>query len=164
AEVLAAEPADVRRLIAVVARAGFASAQFCEQFGMAKASEILASLARRGIFVEGRGERLGWFSLSTLMRETALAELPLSEADGRAVDTAACAWLEQQGYLAEALRYCRLRSEWPAAVRILETWGTHLVNAGEVSEVLATVERLPAERSAAIHFVAGEVFYAVGDW
>ena len=48
AEVLAAEPEEVRRLIAVVARAGFAYGRFCEQLGVPRAAEILRSLARRG--------------------------------------------------------------------------------------------------------------------
>jgi DNA-binding SARP family transcriptional activator/ATP/maltotriose-dependent transcriptional regulator MalT len=163
-EVLAGEPDEVRRLMAVAARAGFASAPFCEQFGVPRAAGILRSLAQRGIFVEGRGQRLGWFSLSTLMRETAMAELPLSQDDGRAIDVAACAWLEHEGYLVEALRHCRARADWATVEQLLVTWGAQLVSAGEASEVLSAVEALPPERAPAIDFVAGEVYYVVGDW
>ena len=165
AEVLAAEPEEVRRLIAVVARAGFAYGRFCEQLGVPRAAEILRSLARRGIFVEGRGQRLGWFSLSTLMRETALEELPLEQGDGLSIDVAACAWLEQEGQLAEALRHCRARSDWAAVAQLLERRGTQLVSAGEASEVLSAIELLPPERRGpAIEFVAGEAYHVVGDW
>jgi ATP/maltotriose-dependent transcriptional regulator MalT/DNA-binding SARP family transcriptional activator len=163
-EVLAAAPEEVRRLIAVAARAGFASAPFCEQFGVPRPAEVLRSLARRGIFVEGRGQRLGWFTLSTLMRETALAALPLGQDDGRDVDVAACAWLEREGYLVEALRHSRARSDWTTVEQLLVKWGAQLVSAGEASEVLSAIEALPPERAPAIDFVAGEVYYVVGDW
>ncbi|HTW07779.1 MAG TPA: BTAD domain-containing putative transcriptional regulator [Acidimicrobiales bacterium] len=165
AEVLAAEPEEVRRLIAVVAQAGFASARFCEQLGVPKAAEILRSLARRGIFVEGRGQRLGWFSLSTLMRGTALAELPMERAESTRIDGAAAAWLEQEGHLVEALRHCRARADWAAVAQMLVRRGAELVSAGEATEVLAAVEALaPASRGPAIEFVAGEAYYVVGNW
>ena len=77
AEVLGAEPEQVRRLISIVARTGFAAPGLCEELGVAGAADILRSLAKRGIFVEGRGQRLGWFSLSALVRDTAVAEAPL---------------------------------------------------------------------------------------
>lgn len=164
AEVLATEPDEVRRLMAVAARADFASAPLCEQFGVPRAAESLRSLARRGIFVEGRGQRLGWFSLSTLMRDTALAELPLDQDDGRAIDAAACAWLEHEGFLVEALRHCRARSGWTTLEQLLVKWGAQLVRAGEASEVLYAVEALPPGRAPAIDFIAGEAYYVVGDW
>ena len=164
-EVLAAEPDEVRRLIAVVARAGFASPRFCAQLGIPSAAEILRSLARRGLFVEGRGQRLGWFSLSTLMRGTALEELPLEEDDGAAVDAAACTWLEQEGHVVEALRHRAALSDWAKAAELLVRRGAQLVSAGEAGEVLAVVESLPPSlRVPAVDFVAGEAYCVVGDW
>jgi ATP/maltotriose-dependent transcriptional regulator MalT/DNA-binding SARP family transcriptional activator len=164
-EVLAAQPDEVRRLIAVVARAGFASARFCEQLGVPKAAESLRSLARRGVFVEGRGQRLGWFSLSTLMRDTALEELPLEQGDGVSIDIAACAWLEQEGHLVEALRRCRARSDWDAVAQLLVRRGSQLVSAGDASEVLSAIEHLPPDwKGPEVEFVAGEAYCVVGDW
>jgi DNA-binding SARP family transcriptional activator/tetratricopeptide (TPR) repeat protein len=99
------------------------------------------------------------------MRETALAALPMDESEGLSVDRAARAWLEREGQLVEALRHCRARSDWVATAQLLERWGTQLVSAGEASEVLASLEALPASlRAPAIEFVAGEAYYVVGDW
>ena len=99
------------------------------------------------------------------MRETALEELPLEQGDGLSIDVAACAWLEQEGQLAEALRHCRARSDWAAVAQLLERRGTQLVSAGEASEVLSAIELLPPERRGpAIEFVAGEAYHVVGDW
>ena len=165
AEVLAAEPGEVKRLISVVARAGLAAPRFCEELGLARAGEILRSLARRGLFIEGHGQRLGWFSLSTLMRETALAALPIHESEGLSIDRATRAWLEREGHLVEALRHCRARSDWVATAQLVERWGAQLVSGGEASEVLASLEALPTSlRGPAIEFVAGEAYYVVGDW
>jgi DNA-binding SARP family transcriptional activator/Tfp pilus assembly protein PilF len=165
AEVLGSEPEEVRRLIAVVARAGLAAPALCEALGIADAANILRSLARRGLFVEGHGQRFGWFSLSTLVRDTALAELPLEEADARAIDGRTCEWLEQNGHAAEALRLCRGRGDWEAAVGLLEKWGSRLVRGGEANQVIATLQCIPAQaRTPALEFVAGEACDVVGDW
>jgi DNA-binding SARP family transcriptional activator len=163
-EVLATEPEEVRRLIAVVARTGFAAPALCEELGIKGAAEILRSLARRGLFVEGRGQRLGWFSFSALVRDTALAELPLSETDAQEVDARTSAWLERQGHPAEALRHSRECSDWEAVAQLLARTGSPLVREGGVGEVLAAVESLPeALRSPELEFAAGEAYYVVGD-
>ncbi|HUC13235.1 MAG TPA: hypothetical protein VMS00_02165, partial [Acidimicrobiales bacterium] len=165
AEVLAAEPDEVRRLIAIVARTGFAAPRLCEDLELKGATEMMRSLAQQGLFVEGRGERLGWFSMSTLVRDTALAELPMSETDGQEVDAKACSWLEQQGRTAEALRYCLGSSRWGASAQLLERCGAQLVSEGGASEVLSALVPLPKEmRTPALEFVAGEAYCVVGDW
>jgi ATP/maltotriose-dependent transcriptional regulator MalT/DNA-binding SARP family transcriptional activator len=164
-EVLATEPDEVRRLIAVVARTGFAAPRLCEELGTKGAAEILASLAQRGLFVQGRGQRLGWFSISTLVRETALAELAMSAAEARQVDARTWAWLEAQGHPAEALRYCCDYFLWEPAAQLLERYGAQLVSGGGASEVLSALDGLPVEmRSPGLEFVAGEAYYVVGDW
>lgn len=164
-EVLASEPDDVRRLIAIVARTGFAAPRLCEELGMKGAAEMLSSLAQRGLFVEGRGQRLGWFSISTLVRDTALAELPLSPVDARQVDERTSAWLEGQGHPAEALRHCRDYFRWDSAAQLLGRHGAQLVREGGASEVLAALGALrPEMRNPQLEFVAGEAHYVVGDW
>jgi DNA-binding SARP family transcriptional activator/Tfp pilus assembly protein PilF len=165
AEVLGAEPEQVRRLISIVARTGFAAPGLCEELGVTGAADVLRSLARRGVFVEGRGQRLGWFSLSTLVKETAAAELPLVGDDARAVDEKTAVWLEQEGHVAEALRHSRACADWEMAAQLLVRHGSQLVRTGEVSEVLSTVEALPPEmRGPDIEFIAGEGYFVVGDW
>jgi ATP/maltotriose-dependent transcriptional regulator MalT/DNA-binding SARP family transcriptional activator len=165
AEVLGSQPEEVRRLIATVARTGLAAPALCETLGLTGAADILRSLAKRGLFVEGHGQRLDWFSLSPLVRETALMELPLDEAAARDVDLRTCEWLEQHGHSAEAVRLCRDRADWEGAVRLLERWGSRLVRAGEASDVVATLTCIPVGlRTPALEFVAGEASAVVGDW
>ena len=164
-EVLGALPDEARRLISIVATAGFAAPELCERLQVAGAAEVLRSLARRGLFIEGRGQRLGWFSLSVLVREAAKRAFPLPDEEARAVVRVTAEWLEEQGHYGEALRYCREHSHWASAAPLLAKWGPELVKAGEVGQVLATYEALPDKlRGAGVHMVAGDAYCVAGDW
>jgi ATP/maltotriose-dependent transcriptional regulator MalT/DNA-binding SARP family transcriptional activator len=164
-EVLANEGEGVRRLISRAARVELVTPELCEALGVPGAAETLHSLARRGLFVEARGLRPGWFSLSALVRETALAELPLGEPEAREVDERAVCWLEENGHQVEALRLCRRRANWAKVADLLERHGSQLVRGGDVAEVIEAVDRLPsALRTSSLEQLAGEAHYVKGDW
>ena len=81
-EVLALEDPAVQRLVRTLAPLPRFTPELCEELGLADASELLASLARGGIFVEPHGRGAGSYTLTTPIREYALTSLPLP--DGRA--------------------------------------------------------------------------------
>ena len=78
-EVFEREPEDVRALVRTVAPLDRFNAELCEALGAVGAAELLASLERRGLFVESDRSEVGWYSLGALVREFARESMALSD-------------------------------------------------------------------------------------
>ena len=103
-EVFEREPEEVRALVRTVAPLDRFNAELCEALGVANAAQALASLERRGLFVESDRSEAGWYSLGALVREFARESMALSDEELRELLTRAAAWLEAQGFVEDALR------------------------------------------------------------
>jgi ATP/maltotriose-dependent transcriptional regulator MalT len=164
AEVFAHEAPEVTKLVSTLATLERFTPELCEALGLAGADEIVQSLARRGLFVELYGLPAGWFSLGAPVRDYALAQLPLREAERRRVHRVAARWLEEQGRIEEALRSRAAIGDDAGTARLLVRRGQTLLGRGAVDAV-AAAERLPAElRDERIEQLAGEALQVKGDW
>ena len=94
-------------LVRTVAPLDRFNAELCEALGVANAAPALASLERRGLFVESDRSEAGWYSLGALVREFARESMALSDEELRDLLTRAAAWLEAQGFVEDALRALR---------------------------------------------------------
>ncbi|MDH4177956.1 MAG: tetratricopeptide repeat protein, partial [Thermoleophilia bacterium] len=165
AEVLALESPDVRRLVQAVAPIGRFTPELCEALGIDGAGALLAALARSGVFVEPRGRGVGWYSLTTPVREYALASLPLDDEERARLCTAAASWLEEHGAPDAALAVLVEAADDGAVARLLERHGQRLLATGAVATLERALEAVPeAQLTPSLFRLAGDVRQRRGDW
>jgi DNA-binding SARP family transcriptional activator/tetratricopeptide (TPR) repeat protein len=164
-EVLALEDPAVQRLVRTLAPLPRFTPGLCEELGFADAAELLAVLARGGIFVEPHGRGAGSYTLTAPIREYALTTLPLPEDERRQVLEVAAAWLAQRGEPGEALALYIDAGNIDEAIRILTESGQQLLAAGALAALEHAFSVLPDERlDAGLSQLAGEVRQVRGDW
>jgi ATP/maltotriose-dependent transcriptional regulator MalT/DNA-binding SARP family transcriptional activator len=164
-EVLARESPEVRELVRTVAHLERFTTELCETLGLDDAADAVASLARRGLFIEPRGAHVGWFSLNQLVRRFVVESLPLGEERLAEIRAAAADWFEQRGLPEESLRLLGAADDLEGIARILQTRGSSLLASGSVEAVISAVERLPDDLcTAEIEQLAGEALQVRGDW
>jgi ATP/maltotriose-dependent transcriptional regulator MalT/DNA-binding SARP family transcriptional activator len=163
-EVLAQEPQGVRELVRVAAPLQRVHPALCAALGVEGAPDALASLARRGLFAESHSLE-GWFEPTGLMRDVALASLPLADDDLRALHARAADWYAAHGEPALALRSWRAIDDDAATGRLLAEHGAALLREGSVEAVVEAGDGLPAaHRDAALDRLLGEAHQLRGDW
>ena len=166
-EVFAREPPEVEALVRTVAPLERFTAALCEALGVVDATEILQSLARRGLFVElqGDGETAGWYALGSPVREFALSRRDTGDGEARRVRSEAARWLEAHDETEDALRCFAAAGEVNELARVLSSKGPALLARGSVDAVLQAVGLVPREvRTPSIEQLAGEAFQVRGDW
>jgi ATP/maltotriose-dependent transcriptional regulator MalT/DNA-binding SARP family transcriptional activator len=166
-EVFAQEPPEVEALVRTVAPLERFTAGLCEALGVVDATEILQSLARRGLFVElqGDGETAGWYALGSPVREFALSRRDPGGGEARRVRSEAARWLEAHDETEDALRCFAAAGEVTELARILTSEGPALLARGSVDAVLEAVALVPRPlRTPPIEQLAGEAFQVRGDW
>jgi ATP/maltotriose-dependent transcriptional regulator MalT len=129
-EVVEREPAEVQALVRTVAPLGSFTAELCEALGIADAAEVLASLERRGLFVEPDSLEVGWYSLGALTREFALERMTLPLAELKEVRLAAAAWLAARGHVERALALLAAAEAHGELAELLAARGAELLSAG----------------------------------
>ena len=164
-EVLAREDPVLRELVRWVAPLRRFTAELCHAIGVDADAVMLARLARRGLFVQPRSTVEGWFVLNDLVREVALASMPLAPGELRVLHRRAAAWLATGGHLEEALASVVACDDPPATAAFLVEHGPAMLASGATDGVVAAAAGLPAElRSAAVEQVEGEARQVKGDW
>jgi ATP/maltotriose-dependent transcriptional regulator MalT/DNA-binding SARP family transcriptional activator len=164
-EVLAGEDPVLRELVRRVAPLRRFTAELCRALDVDADPEMLARLARRGLFLQPRSTVEGWFALNDLVREVALASMPLEPGELRALHRRAAAWLAAGGHLEEALASVVACEDPPATAAFLVEHGPAMLASGATDGVVAAAAGLPAElRSAAVEQVEGEARQIKGDW
>jgi DNA-binding SARP family transcriptional activator len=163
-EVLAQEPPAVRELVRAAAPLERVHPALCAALGLEGAPDALASLARRGLFAE-TGPLDQWFAPTGLMRDVALASLPLADDELRALHVGAADWYAAHGEPALALRSTRAIGDDAATARLLAEHGAALLREGSVEPVVEAGDALPAgHRDAALDRLLGEAHQLRGDW
>ncbi len=128
------------------------------------AAATLAAARRRGIHL-GPGFRDGWFTLSPLSREYALAHLLADPGEPASIRRRAARWHLDQGDAAPALRYLLRADDLPAVAGLLTAHGESLLAAGHTDQVRDAATALPDSlRTPAIDLLEGEACYTNGDW
>ena len=162
-EVLAQEAPGVRELVRVAAPLERVHPELCAALGVEGAPDALGSLARRGLFAESDPE--GWFAPTGLMRDVALASLPLADDDLRELHARAARWYAAHGEPALALRSLRAIGDDAATARLLADHGAALLREGSVEAVVEAGDATPAaQRDAALERLLGEAHQLRGDW
>ncbi|HEX6745465.1 MAG TPA: BTAD domain-containing putative transcriptional regulator [Solirubrobacteraceae bacterium] len=163
-EVLAQEPPAVRELVRAAAPLERVHPALCAALGLEGAPDALASLARRGLFAE-TGPLDQWFAPTGLMRDVALASLPLADDELRALHAGAADWYAAHGEPALALRSTRAIGDDAATARLLSDHGAALLREGSVEAVVEAGDALPVgHRDAALDRLLGEAHQLRGDW
>jgi DNA-binding SARP family transcriptional activator/tetratricopeptide (TPR) repeat protein len=163
-EVLAQEPAGVRELVRVAAPLERVHPRLCAALGVEGAPDALVSLTRRGLFAE-TSPLDGWFAPTGLMRDVALASLPLADDELRALHARAADWYAAHGEPALALRSYRAMGDDAATGRLLAEQGATLLRVGAVEAVTEAGDAMPAaDRDAALDRLLGEAHQLRGDW
>ena len=164
-EVLAGEDPVLRELVRRVAPLRRFTAELCRALDVPADPGMLARVARRGLFLQPRSTVEGWFVLNDLVREVALASMPLEPGELRALHRRAAAWLAAGGHLEEALASTVACEDPPATAAFLVEHGPAMLASGATDGVVAAAAGLPAElRSTAIEQVEGEARQVKGDW
>lgn len=164
-EVVAAEPPEAQELLATVAPLRRFTPALCADLGLPSAEQALASLGRRGVFLEAHASAEGWLTLAPLLREFALSHLPLPPGRREVVLAAAARWFADHGHATDALAAATAAGDPALLSGLLAELGPRLVRAGEVARVLDAVEAVPpASLGPDLLQLAGEARQVLGDW
>jgi ATP/maltotriose-dependent transcriptional regulator MalT/DNA-binding SARP family transcriptional activator len=164
-EVLAGEDPVLRALVRRVAPLRRFTAELCRALDVEADPAMLARLARRGLFLQPRPTVDGWFVLNDLVREVALASMPLEPDELRELHRRAAAWLAAGGHLEEALASVVACEDLAATAAFLVEHGPAMLASGATDGIVAAAAGLPAElRGSAIEQVEGEARQVKGDW
>ena len=163
-EVLEREPAVVRELLRTVAPFGRLDPGLCEALGFDDPGRILATLERKGLFVQAVAEGDSYV-LHPLVRDFVRTRYPLEPAEVGWVHGVAADWAAGQGDQREALAQMVLVGD-PDRIHVqLVSAGPGLLAAGEIETVLDAIAALPEDwRDGAIDALDGEARQIRGDW
>jgi ATP/maltotriose-dependent transcriptional regulator MalT/DNA-binding SARP family transcriptional activator len=163
-EVLAGEDPVLRELVRRVAPLRRFTAELCRALDVEADPEMLARLARRGLFLQPRTVD-GWFVLNDLVREVVLASMPVEAGELRELHRRAAAWLAAGGHLEEALASVVACEDPPATAAFLVAHGPAMLASGATDGVVAAAAGLPPElRGSALEQLEGEARQVKGDW
>jgi DNA-binding SARP family transcriptional activator len=141
------------------------SAPLLAAIGLPEPSATLEELSRRALFLQPLPGEAGWFALHGLIREYAIARMPLSGVEIRDLHHAAADWFEGEGRLEAALTSFVEARDPEALARFLSDHGGTLVLRGATRQVVeATASLAPDLRDARIERALGEACLARGEW
>jgi ATP/maltotriose-dependent transcriptional regulator MalT/DNA-binding SARP family transcriptional activator len=164
-EVFERESEDVRTLVRSMAPLDRFNPELCEALGAVGAADALASLERRGLFVESDRSEVGWYSLGALVREFARESMPLSDPELGDLLTRAADWLKEQGYIEDALRALATAGAHEELATLLAERGEAMLSAGAVDAVVRYTELLPdTALTTPIVLLAGRARQVRGEW
>jgi ATP/maltotriose-dependent transcriptional regulator MalT/DNA-binding SARP family transcriptional activator len=164
-EVLSRARPELAELLRVGAALDSFDAELLGSLGITNAPAVLGSARRRGIHVQPAPAADGWYSLSPMTKEYALARLVTDPEQLTTVRIAAAGWHAEHGDPVTAVRYLDQAGDAQGLARLLERHGSALLAAGHATAVAAALEHLPADaRSPVIDLVEGEACQVRGDW
>jgi ATP/maltotriose-dependent transcriptional regulator MalT/class 3 adenylate cyclase len=163
-EVFERESDEVKELVRTAAGLERFSPPLLESLGHSAAEDTVASLERRGMFIEPVEGAPGWFSLSPLLRDFAEHHLGLEENERVKQQEAAAKWLEDRGEVAEALRALVSVDAEQDVVRLLHERGRQLIATGNVDGVLRAIASLSVKLDERLEELSGEALQMRGEW
>jgi ATP/maltotriose-dependent transcriptional regulator MalT/DNA-binding SARP family transcriptional activator len=165
AEVLEQEPPETQELLQIVATLGQVTPGLLDALCVTNADRTIVSLARRGLFLELTRAQAEWYSPTELIRGFLITHRPLDYMRRQEVHRQAAAWLEEHGFLAEALRSLRAIDDQAGIARLLGDNGRALLRAGAPGTIIEAGEAIPPQlRTEAVEEVEGAARQIRGDW
>jgi ATP/maltotriose-dependent transcriptional regulator MalT/DNA-binding SARP family transcriptional activator len=165
AEVLQNAPAELVQLLRVAAALDSFDAALLAELGVRDARALLRAAVRRGIHVAAAPAPEGWYVLTPMSRQYALARLATDPAELVRLRVAAAGWHAARGDTVTALRYLSLADDSAGIVALLERDGSALLAAGQGLAVLDALAKVPiAARTPELDLIEGEACQVRGDW
>jgi ATP/maltotriose-dependent transcriptional regulator MalT/DNA-binding SARP family transcriptional activator len=165
AEVLEREPPQTQHLLRMVAALGRFTPELLAALGVQDAPQAVASLARRGLFLELRRAETGWYSPTEPLRTFLLAHRPLDHDARVGLHRRAATWLQENGYLEQALDALRAIDDHTAVARLLADRGRTLLRRGALEAIVEAASAVPSPlRTPALDEVEGAARQIRGDW
>ena len=147
AEVLQHQPEDARRLLLRTSILDRVNGALADVLAEASGSErILLELEQANAFVVSIDAERSWFRYHALFAD--LLRLELRRTDPSAVPglhRAAAAWLEEHGYVVEAIRHAQAAEDWPHAVRLVADQSFSLSLDGQEATLHALLAAFPED-------------------
>lgn len=163
--VLDQEPEPVRQLLRTVAALDWFTAELCEELGFEGAAAVIASLRRRGLFVEEVPSEPDAYALIALAREHLTREDPLPSDDRADVLARTAAYWRDRGRTDRVVRTQLAAGHWEDLHATLRERGDRLVTTGNAELVQRAVTALPAGlHDAAVDRLAGIAAQMAGNW
>jgi LuxR family transcriptional regulator, maltose regulon positive regulatory protein len=146
AEVLARQPAEVRRLLLHTSGLDRVSGELADLLTGATGGErVLQDLEKANAFVVSLDTARSWFRYHHLFAELLQLELRRTEPDQvNALHILAAGWLAGHGYPVEAIRHAQAARDWEMAARLLADHWPGLYLDGQEATVHALVGAFPA--------------------
>ncbi len=167
-EVLPKAEPELTELLRVGAALESFDSALLEALGIHNAESVLGAARRGGIHVLPAPVAEGWFTLSPMTKEYALARLVTDSTGLAKVRIAAAQWHADHGDTATALRYLGQAGDAEGLATLLERHGSALLAAGHSGAVVEALGQLPAgrvsPRSPILDLVEGEAWQVRGDW
>lgn len=160
-EIFAAEPEEVRRLVAVVAHLPRFDLGLCGAIGLLADRDTNESLTSRGLFtaeVAGSG-----YQLNPLVRDFATTAWPLDESTRQEMLTRAARWFADCGDDLAALHCSTAGGDDATTGRLLRERGQQLIASGSAEAVVQAAAAL-STREPDLDRVEGEARQVLGDW
>lgn len=171
-EILARQPADLRRLLQAVSVCDAFSVPLAIALtGQLEAGELLDRLERETSLIVGYGIGRRWFRINPLLRAHLRVDLDRRRPDrSRALHAAAARWFEREQEPLLALRHARLAEDDEQSAALLRRQALILVTTGHLAELRSALELEPGRpgfddpwlslASAAAHLEIGELALA----
>jgi DNA-binding SARP family transcriptional activator/tetratricopeptide (TPR) repeat protein len=164
AQLLAAEPPAIRRLVATMSLFDRFTSGICEAVGVAVGADTLAELSLRGLFVQPIGDG-GWYAIHPVVRAFAADRLAPTPRDRAAIVRRGAGWALAAGADREALSMATTHGQSSLVRRILTQRGSALLAAGHIDLVIEAAAALRrGARTPAIVRLEGEARQVRGDW
>jgi DNA-binding SARP family transcriptional activator/Tfp pilus assembly protein PilF len=164
-EVVANASDDTRALVQHGVHFDRFSAPLLEAIGVRNPAHTLEELSKRALFLQPLPGEAGWFSLHGLIREYALARLPLTTAEIRELHHAAGHWFEAEGRLEAALASFVEANDPKALAGFVGEHGGTLVIHGAARQVVDAITVVPAAlRDARVERALGDACLVRGEW
>lgn len=158
------EPAAVKHLLAVIALFDEVTVGMLAAIGL-DAAEQVATLLRRGLFLEPGASGANWFRLHTIASDAVARHGRVPDEDAAALRIAAAQWLMDNNLPYQALRALVGAGSQLDIVALFAHSGQHLLNHGHADDVITAVATLPPHlRETHVERLAGEAHQLRGEW
>lgn len=141
-EVLKRQPPEIIAFLAQTSILSRFNAALCRAVtGKPTSAEILAQLERANMFLLPLDDTRNWYRYHSLFAEA--LRLELDPAEARVLHARAAAWLEEEGWLNEALAHWQAVPDPSQSARLIAQLAPSLLRAGEAQSLLGWLNTLP---------------------